>query len=63
MTIRVTVKNEDAGEDRVIVAQHKSGDGKEVSGYLPQLLKGGESAEFYVHGNNQIVVTEAKKAE
>lgn len=61
MTIRVTVKNEDSGEDRIICAQQYDVDGDggtSSAGYQPRLMKGGESHEFYVHSNNQIVVRE-----
>ena len=58
MTIRVTVKNEDSGENRIIYARQLNADGSEIPGIPPHELKGGESHEFYVHSTNQIVVKE-----
>lgn len=58
MTIRVTVKNEDSREDRLISAQQRALSGDELGGCPARYLKGGESAEFFVHDSNQIVVKE-----
>jgi len=62
MTIRVTVKNEDVGESRVITVQQQTLDGLPINGQFARQLKGGESVESYVHDLNQIVVKELSPA-
>lgn len=61
MTIRLTVKNEDSGEDRVITAEQQNTDGTPIPGIPAKSLKGGESAEFYVHSTNHVVVKEESR--
>lgn len=60
MTIRVTVKNEDTGDDRVISVQQVDAAGVAIPGIPAKELKGGESAENHVHTTNQIVVKEIR---
>ena len=60
MTIRVTVKNEDQGESRVISVQQLDEKGEAIPGIPAKELKGGECAENYVHSTNQLVVKEVK---
>jgi hypothetical protein len=58
MTIRVTVKNEDANESRVIAAKTQNLDGTPVTGVSDKTLKGGESAELWVHSGQKLAVEE-----
>lgn len=60
MTIRVTVKNEDSGENRVISVQQLDDKGEPISGIAAKELKGGESCENHVHSTNQLLVREVK---
>lgn len=62
MTIRVTVKNEDTGKDRVIVVRQQTGGGMSIEGTLDQKLAGGESCEKYVHSTNRLLVEEVGPA-
>ena len=59
MTIRVTVKNEDTGKDRVIVVATETGGGMAVEGSPLVSLAGGESCEKYVHSTNRLVIVES----
>lgn len=58
MTIRVTIKNEDQGENRVITAVTTNVDGTDQSGATAKDLRGGESAEMWVHSGQNIVIKE-----
>lgn len=61
MTIRISIKNEDSGENRVILVRQLNADGSEIPGISGKKLKGGESTENYVHSTNQILVTEVNE--
>ncbi len=58
MTIKVTVKNEDNRESVAIVAKTVNLDGSPVTGISDKELKGGQSAELWVHDSQKIVVEE-----
>lgn len=60
MTIRVTVKNEDSRENAVIVVQTQNQDGAPQSGSPDKELKGGESADCWVHSGQQLLVKETR---
>ena len=59
MTIRVTITNADQGKTRIISAQTFPTSG-EPSGDELKELKGGQSADLYVHSTQQIVVKEVR---
>jgi len=63
MTIRIIVKNDESPEsERVIEAEPVTTEGKPYFGgdqkHYVKTLKGGESAEFNVHGGYQVLVRE-----
>ncbi len=60
MTIRVTVKNEDTGDKRVISVAQLNADGTANPGSPAKELKGGESCEYHLHDSNQVVVKEVR---
>ena len=59
MTIRVTVKNEDSGSERVIIVAQQTGGGMAVDGSPDTRLAGGESCEKCVHSTNRLVIVES----
>ena len=58
MTIRVSIKNEDSRETAVVGVQQQGLDGS-IAGQPPEkALKGGESAELFVHDSQRVMVRE-----
>jgi len=60
MTIKVTVTNSDNRESAVIKVQTEQGNGK-PSATPDRELKGGESAEFWVHSSQELHITEVSQ--
>ncbi len=61
MTIKVTVTNSDQREGAVIVVQHMTPNGEPAAGQLDRELKGGESAEVWVHSGLQLAIKEVRQ--
>lgn len=58
MTIKVTVANSDSRESSVIEVRGKTPAGEDFTGAPVHQLKGGESAEVYVHSGLQLQIKE-----
>jgi hypothetical protein len=61
MTIKVTVTNSDTREAAVIKVQTQYEDGTPSRSVHERELKGGESAELWVHSTQQLLVTEVRQ--
>lgn len=58
MTIKVTVTNSDSRESAVIEVRGKTPEGADAAATPVHQLKGGESAEVYVHSGLQLQIKE-----
>lgn len=61
MTIKVTVTNADARETAVIVVQTQDAQGVACLHVPETELKGGQSADIWVHSHQQLVVKELRQ--
>ena len=58
MTIRLTIRNEDSRETAIVSVDSVSAESGLPMGDNPKVLKGGESAEVYIHSGKKYVITE-----
>lgn len=61
MTIKVTISHDQLGYDKPIAVQHVTADGTPIETAPNRVLQPGERGEFYVWGDQQIVVSEVRE--